>query len=87
MSEKLEDFRVSYKNFNPNVFITWMLGKKSVFVIFDRDKNIFAKLYQLKDRWYIYYTKLGYRLSAKSFTEAMDLVEQEVENSWKITER
>lgn len=83
--DNLELVKISYKNFNQNIFITGCKNKNA-FVIFDKSKHLFAKIYERKARWFVYYVKLGYRIEVSSFTDGMNMVEQEIEKSWKSTE-
>ena len=78
--------KITHKNFNSNLFITWQTNRKDRFVVFDKQRKVYAKIYEYKDNWYIYYQKLGYRLKVKDFTEAMIMIEKEIEESWRISE-
>lgn len=84
MDKDFELARICFRDFNPNVLITWEKNRKDRFVIFDREKNIYAKIYQRKNKWFIYYTTLGYRVQVASFTDAINIIEKEVERSWML---
>lgn len=55
-------------------------SKRANYYVLSVKKKILARIYKIKDDWYIWYEKVGCRRRVESFTQALALLEAEVSN-------
>lgn len=80
--EKVSKFKPVLKDMNRDICVTAKDGTRDCFyVTVSHDgvlNDLYARIYHLKDQWYIWYYSISSRVEVTNFTEALHVLEGEI---------